>query len=48
MNLYQNPDAESLFTAPSPDGLVFNKLMFKGRFKKEMEKLVANMSARPS
>ena len=41
VNLYQDPDAESIFTAPAPDGLGFNKLMFKGRFKKEMEKLVA-------
>ena len=45
VNLYQDPDAESLFTAPAPDGLGFNKLMFKGRFKKEMEKLVAKPSA---
>ena len=44
VNLYQDPDAESLFTAPAPDGLGFNKLMFKGRFKKEMEKLVAKPS----
>jgi len=44
VNLYQEPDAESLFTAPAPNGLGFNKLMFKGRFKKEMEKLVAKPS----
>jgi len=44
VNLYQDPDAESLFTAPAPDGLGFNKLMFKGRFKKEMEQLVAKPS----
>ena len=44
VNLYQDPDAESLFTVPAPDGLGFNKLMFKGRFKKEMEKLVAKPS----
>jgi hypothetical protein len=41
VKLYQDPDAESLFTTPAPDGLGFNKLMFKGRFKKEMEKLVS-------
>ncbi len=28
----------------APDGLGFNKLMFKGRFKKETEKLVAKPS----
>ena len=45
VNLYQDPDAESLFMAPAPDGLGFNKLMFKGRFKKEMDKLVAEPSS---
>jgi len=44
LNLYQDSDAESLFMAPAPDGLGFNKLMFKGRFKKEMDKLVAKAS----
>ena len=44
VNLYQDPDAESLFTSPAPDRLGFNKLMFKDRFKKEMEKLVAKPS----
>ena len=39
--LYQDPDADSLFMGPTPDGFGFNKLMFKGRFKKEMERLVA-------
>ena len=42
--LYQDPDAEGLFMGPAPDGLGFNKLMFKGRFKKEMDKLVAKAS----
>jgi serine/threonine protein kinase len=41
VNLYQDPDAEILFTTPAPDGLGFNKVMFKGKFKKEMEKLVS-------
>jgi flagellar biosynthesis GTPase FlhF len=41
VKLYQDPDAESLFTTPAPDGLGFNKLMFKGRLQKEMEKLVS-------
>jgi len=41
LELYQDADAQSLFMAPAPDGLGFNKLMFKGRFKKEMDKLVA-------
>jgi transcriptional regulator with XRE-family HTH domain len=41
VNLYQDPDAERLFTTPAPDGLGFNKVMFKGKFKKEMEKLVS-------
>ena len=40
VNLYQDPDAESLFTAPEPDGLSFNKLMFKGSLKTEMQKLL--------
>jgi hypothetical protein len=40
VNLYADPDAESLFTAPAPDGLGFNKLMFKGRLKTEMQKLL--------
>jgi hypothetical protein len=40
VNLYEDPDAESLFTAPAPDGLGFNKLMFKGRLKTEMQKLL--------
>jgi len=44
LTLYQDSDAESLFMAPAPDGLGFNKLMFKGRFKKEMDKLVAKPS----
>ena len=41
VKLYQDPDAESLFTTPAPDGLGFNKLMFKGRLQKEMEKFVS-------
>ena len=41
VKLYQDPDAESLFTTPAADGLGFNKLMFKGRLQKEMEKLVS-------
>ena len=40
VNLYQDSDAESLFMAPAPDGLGFNKLMFKGRFKKEIDILM--------
>ena len=39
VNLYQDPDAESLFTDPAPEGLGFSNLMFKGRLKKEMQNL---------
>ena len=35
LELYQDADAQSLFMAPAPDGLGFNKLMFKGRFKSD-------------
>ena len=41
LNLYEDADAETIFTAPAPDGLGFNKLMFKGRVKKEMDRLRA-------
>ena len=29
-----------LFTAPAPDGMGFNKLMYRGHFKNEIAKLV--------
>jgi len=36
MGLCADADAESLFTAPAPRGLGFNKILFRGRFKNEM------------
>ena len=36
MDLYADADAETLFTAPAPRGLGFNKILFRGRFKNEM------------
>ena len=39
LELYHADDALELFTAPVPDGLGFNKLMFRGSFKSEMAKL---------
>jgi len=36
MDLYEDADAETLFTAPAPRGLGFNKILFRGRFKNEM------------
>ena len=39
LSLYADADAEEMFTAPVPDGLGFNKLLFTGRFKNEMAKL---------
>ena len=40
VTLYQSPEAESYFTTPAPNGFGFNKLMFKGRLKTEMQKLL--------
>lgn len=46
LELYAADDAIDLFTSPPPDGLGFNKLMFLGRFKSEMAKLVPQTGAR--
>ena len=35
-------DAEAIFTAPAPEGMGFNRLLFRGRFKKEMANLRAD------
>ena len=40
VNLYEDAEAETIFTAKSPEGLGLNRLMFKGRFKKEMDRLL--------
>jgi hypothetical protein len=42
LRLFQDDDAEAIFTASAPEGMGFNRLLFKGRFKKEM----ANLSGR--
>ena len=39
LELLHADDAVELFTAPVPDGMGFNKLMYRGRFKSEMAKL---------
>ena len=39
LELLHADDAMELFTAPVPDGMGFNKLMYRGRFKSEMAKL---------
>jgi hypothetical protein len=36
LSLYQDKDAEAIFTTPTPEGMGFNRLLFRGRFKKEM------------
>ena len=41
VSLFRDADAEDLFAAPSPDGLGFSKLQFRGRFSAEMRKLLA-------
>lgn len=35
LELIDSPHAEALFTAPAPDGLGFNRLMYHGRFRSE-------------
>jgi len=39
LRLYADADAEDMFTAPAPDGLGFNKILYRGRFVSEMSKL---------
>jgi hypothetical protein len=39
LSLYQDKDAEAIFTTPTPEGMGFNRLLFRGRFKKEMTNL---------
>jgi hypothetical protein len=39
MNLWDDTDAESLFTSAPPHGLGLNKLMFKGRLHSEIRLL---------
>jgi hypothetical protein len=38
-SFYRDSNAAALFTAPVPEGLGFSLLLFRGRFKKEMDKL---------
>jgi len=45
VSLWEDSDVEAIFTAPAPDGLGFNKLMFRGRLKREMICLLANDSS---
>jgi len=40
MRRYSAPDAEEKFMAPFPFGFGFNKLLFRGRFRSEMERLL--------
>jgi hypothetical protein len=42
LSLFQDDDAEAIFTAPAPAGMGFNRILFKSRFKREM----ANLSGR--
>lgn len=39
LSLYQDKDAEAIFTTKTPEGMGFNRLLFRGRFKKEMTNL---------
>jgi len=39
LRLYADADAEDMFTAPAPDGLGFNKILYRGRFASELAKL---------
>jgi len=39
LRLYADADAEDMFTAPAPDGLGFNRILYRGRFVSEMSKL---------
>ena len=39
--LSQESDAEELFTSPVPNGMGFNRLLFIGRFRKEMTRFTA-------
>jgi hypothetical protein len=40
LTLYRDSNAAALFTAPVPEGFGFNTLLFRGRFKKEMDNLL--------
>jgi hypothetical protein len=42
LSLSEVDDAEAIFTAPAPEGMGFNRLLFRGRFKKEMANLRAD------
>ena len=39
LSLFQDDDAEAIFTEQTPEGMGFSRLLFKGRFKKEMANL---------
>jgi hypothetical protein len=39
LSLYQDKDAEAIFTTPTPEGMGFNRLLFRGRFRVEMTNL---------
>ena len=39
LNLLDGDTAESDFTAQAPEGMSFTRLLFRGRFKKEMENI---------
>jgi len=45
LSLWEHSDVEAIFTAPAPDGMGFNKLMYLGRLKQEMICLLANDSS---
>ncbi len=45
LSFFENHDAEDIFTAPVPNGMGFNRIMFIGRFKMELSKLRAAAGA---
>ena len=47
LSLFEGDDAEANFTAPAPEGMSFNRLLFRGRFKKEMVNLRAGHKTYP-
>lgn len=47
LSLWEDRDAEAIFMAPAPDGLGFNKLMFRGRLKNELANLLAHHTSGP-
>ena len=47
LELLHADDAEELFTEPVPDGLGFNKVMFRGRFRSEIRSEMAKLGDAP-